>query len=255
MSEPREIPILRNAAQVRAILNGATQIRVPVKHPERLQDLMLHGEEAEWGPFGGPGDLLYVKETWRPIKVQGGSGMYAGTISDHIEYRANEDELNALKCVRASSGLSYVGEPDNYASIFADAGYWSSRCGGSGPWRSSTQMPKWACRIWRRVTRVWMQQVQEISPEDCVAEGCSRFGAEYLRLDTPFRTPEGYLSGPQGRTPEQRREFVAFHLRGEYRESWDFCYAKKHPWASNPCVFGCEVERAVTPPGKEVNRE
>jgi len=240
MSEPREIPILRNAAQVRAILNGATQIRVPVKHPERLQDLMLHGEEAEWGPFGGPGDLLYVKETWRPIKVQGGSGMYAGTISDHIEYRANEDELNALKCVRASSGLSYVGEPDNYASIFADAGYWSSRCGGSGPWRSSTQMPKWACRIWRRVTRVWMQQVQSISAADVQAEGtpgmiggkyqCERCNGSGWTHSYPYGCPH---CEPKGSGLNHTRHF---------RDCWDATYGKKHPWASNPWVVGCEFE-------------
>ena len=172
MSEPREIPILRNAAQVRAILNGATQIRVPCKPqpPSKLHFACVGGKgfgffDHEWNkhksPFGGPGDLLWVRETW-------------GSAADgNIFYRASDPGIHT-----------------NYTNV--NGSLWPG-------WKSPVTMPKDAARIWLRVKRVWCQQVQSVSEADCWAEGITR--------------------------------------------------------AFNPWVFGCEVERAVTPPGKEVNRD
>ena len=40
-----------------------------------------------------------------------------------------------------------------------------------GKWRPSRFMPKWAARTWVKVKRVWVEQLFDISDEDCIAEG------------------------------------------------------------------------------------
>lgn len=41
-------------------------------------------------------------------------------------------------------------------------------------WTPSIHMPKWACRTWLEITEIRVQRVQEISEEDCIAEGINR---------------------------------------------------------------------------------
>lgn len=38
---------------------------------------------------------------------------------------------------------------------------------------SAIHMPRWACRTWLEITEVRVQRVQEITSEDCLAEGVS----------------------------------------------------------------------------------
>ena len=175
----RERPILFSGEMVRAILDGRkTQTRRVVK-PQPVapvvaehNDIVFHAgmtrnlarvkqsrgrNLAATGnlaahpfpcPYGAPGDLLYVRETWaqvtRGLPEIGGRfiGMYQ---IPHIEegvgellYRATDDD-----------GLS-------------DQGF---------IWRPSIHMPKWAARIWLRATDVRVERVSEISEADALAEG------------------------------------------------------------------------------------
>jgi hypothetical protein len=63
----KERSIIFSTPMVRAILDGRkTQTRRIIKNPERLNGFMLAGEEPAWCPYGGPGDLLYVREGFCP---------------------------------------------------------------------------------------------------------------------------------------------------------------------------------------------
>lgn len=78
-----------------------------------------------------------------------------------------------------------------------------------GRWRPSLFMPKWAARIWLEVTAVRVERLQEISEDDCYAEG--------------------YVFEPIGEQPEPAADWW-------FRELWQSINGKKHPWESNPWV-------------------
>lgn len=159
----KERPILFSGPMVRAILHGTkTQTRRVIKPqpwylPEaydRFAGWMWtrtgdgDGTGLAWGsevapeqvseplsvycPYGAPGDLLWVRETWR---VNGNEHDYAMAGPDKVFYRADED--------------------------------WNADAG----WRPSILMPRWASRITLEVTSVRVQRLQDISHEDGKAEG------------------------------------------------------------------------------------
>jgi len=146
----KERPILFSGPMVRAILDGSkTQTRRVVKHSG---DMEFDPQDPHYGPYwlayvagdamgedvkvrcpyGTPGDRLWVRETF----AQGVEGCPGG-----ISYRADHFDPK-----------------------------------GDGPahpmkWRPSIFMPRIASRILLEITDVRVQQLQEISADDCRAEG------------------------------------------------------------------------------------
>ena len=150
----KEHPILFSGPMVRAILEGRkTQTRRVVKG-------LLDGEEpgpcnwskTGWGnwhnggcscrpipfPYGWPGDLLWVRETFRETgSAQQVDGKLRGPLDpEQIVYYA-----------------------DDKAALY------------DGPWRPSIYMPRWASRLTLRITDVRVQRVQEMTLGDAKAEG------------------------------------------------------------------------------------
>lgn len=172
MPAAKEKPILFSGPMVRAILDGRkTQTRRPIK-PQPDQDIDdLHGgdfrgrapyamECNETGrstgfgfeddhghrwqcPFGQPGTLLWVKETWA-------------------------SDPNGFPIYYADWENS-----DGFGSCVLDI-----PTGKTVPlvWQSSTRMPRNASRINLRVKRTWVERVQDISEEDAKAEGVDPLG-------------------------------------------------------------------------------
>ncbi len=152
-------------AMVRAVLDGfKTQHREPVQvslpdtwRPTKLDWLhsnagperrsygfWINDRAAYVSPFGGPGDLLWVREAWA-----------------------------AERC-----GYCDDGYDDQECTCFASPRYrasWpQSMPPYSGVWRSPIHMLRDACRITRVVNRVWIELLQDISEEDARAEGFHR---------------------------------------------------------------------------------
>jgi hypothetical protein len=101
-------------------------------------------------PFGKPGDLLWVRETWRAYELRCEDGiqfrvdMAVSHIPDSLDENAALEFCNALG----------VGD--------------SPRKGMRKP---SIHMPRWASRITLRIKSVRVQRVQDISEADAIAEG------------------------------------------------------------------------------------
>lgn len=132
-----ERPIIFRGPMVRALLAGTkTQTRRVVK-PQPVRD---RGVLLERCPYGAPGDLLWVRETF--IHEPAG---YCWEASVSIPCRP------AITVYRADS------EGDSR---------------GAG-WSPSIHMPRWASRITLEITGVHVERVQEISEADAMAEGAA----------------------------------------------------------------------------------
>jgi hypothetical protein len=86
------------------------------------------------------GNILWVRETWRPAEV---------------------------KC---NGGADYF----YYADGFSDASSKSET--GRAKWKPSIHMPRKAARIFLRVTDVKIERLQDITEEDAEAEGVKAYG-------------------------------------------------------------------------------
>ena len=142
-------PILFNTDMVKAILAGQkTQTRRGVKSwkDERLPKFVNGAREGSC-PFGQPGDLLYVRETFAKVPRTA----YA-----------------------QSTGVTQIINPeDEYQAAVFRAGW--ERC-KPGAWIPSIHMPRWASRLTLEITDVRVERLHEISEEDARAEGITDGG-------------------------------------------------------------------------------
>lgn len=176
--------LIQRPWQVRAFLAGRrTQMRVPMKpqgpmQPECWSNCRVawledghdgpglyawdEGYEDEGSyllrcPFGAPGTVLAIRETWRAAESSRNDGWRA------IEYRA--DGAISKRPVAM--------------------GYWSTAFGLPlfGSWRSPATMPLWAARLRCRVLDIRVHLVREISEGNAEAEGA--------RNDHSMKWPDG----------------------------------------------------------------
>lgn len=82
-------------------------------------------------PYGQPGDRIYVRETFSQHPEWG-----------QLAFRADGEEFED-----------------------ADGWLWEPK------WMPSIHMPKDLARIWLEITGVLVERIQEITPDDCIAEG------------------------------------------------------------------------------------
>jgi len=165
----RERPILFTTEMVRAILGGRkTQTRRIIKpqpiyalHDEPswragLNDMLVDdcGHQLKY-PYGKPGDLLWVRETWAASK--GGQ-----QIDGHIVWIDKPGAPN-LVWYRATDNVTLP------------------------RWRPSIYMPRWASRITLEVLRIRVERLQKISQADARAEG-----VDPVWKDVGAQAPGGY---------------------------------------------------------------
>ena len=179
-------PILCNTEVVKNILAGRqTQDRRPLilaksidpeysdavwelaKKPESYNDNdfafvdMAHPTESY--PFlvtssRKPGDILYVRETFRII----GQSNNGFKLQLEIQYKD-------------MSRRWFMVDIETFTKYTCDSGW-----GPNAKWRPCIHMPKWAARIFLKVTGVRVERVRDISRDDAIAEGIywqNRFGS------------------------------------------------------------------------------
>lgn len=139
------------------------------------------------------GDRLWVRETWRPT----------------VEHDGSKPSL-------IPSGSTVMYEADR--SWRQDVPGKAEAFGGLQP---SIFMPRWAARIFLRVTEVRAERLQDIDEEGAKREGVD------MTMDA---FAEGMASG---------------HYRSRFAMIWDRIYGKKPAasWAANPWVWVVKFER------------
>lgn len=215
---PKERPILFSGPMVRAILDGRkTQTRRVVKGVTRSCEKAIFDPAIGWRfqggpncdcPYGKPGDVLWVRETWgtgtRPCPFEGWV--------DGIEYRADDFDLDENEYLPLHTKLN---APDEF-DFDAIQG-----------WKPSIHMPKWACRLRLTIEDVRVERLQEISEGDAIAEGCSGGGW------TPSYNDPDNCMGEETILPSD-----------EFYKLWDSINDKREgaTWLDNPWVWVVEFE-------------
>ncbi len=212
-----EHPILFSSEMVNSILSGQkTQTRRIVKG-----DLSISGNTARYSspnrrshtwtdlpcylstcPYGIPGDLLWVRETWRAVELDNGN--------DGILYKAD----NHFKSIENSQAAA-----DLWCDAYADRKY-------GNKWRPSIFMPRWASRILLDVTDVQVERIQEISDGDAIKEGIQDVChcGDYVE-GHGYHSGHGAVSMPGWATEN-------------FSSLWDSINAERgHSWESNPWVW------------------
>jgi len=110
-------------------------------------------------PWGGPGDLIWMRETWRPKVLQ--SCDYSDLSIDY----------------KADGGRIYFSEND------IPEKWMLPKAAKSEKNVSPLFMPRWASRITGLLIDVRVERVNQISREDAIAEGISRVGGGKLRWE------------------------------------------------------------------------
>jgi hypothetical protein len=96
-------------------------------------------------------------------------------------------------------------------------------------WKSSIHMPREAARLFLRVTDLREERLQDITVEDCMAEG----------LDC-----DNSINNPDPATHDGIRSWNTSYSQMLYKELWDKLYAKRgYPWECNPWVWVYTFER------------
>lgn len=147
---------------VRAIIDGRkTQTRrlmnpQPGRAPSNENFLTWRGDyffpgeayDCARGPYGGPGDRIWIRETWRAFDLDGGRW--------RVEWQADggSKEVDAEALRRAGREELFIRAARQYPR-----------------YRPPMFMPREASRGVLEVTQVRAQRLQEISELDCRAEG------------------------------------------------------------------------------------
>ena len=220
-------PILFSTPMVKAILEGRkTQTRRVVKPQPDSDDPCIgyvdcecyqtvHGNESEiWyqtedGDHAksriNRGDVLWVRETWQK------------GYKENIP--CNSSRELCTKCFRRGDCTEMESHPYEYlykASPNTFALYEPDD--GDIKWKPSIHMPREAARLFLKVKSVRVERLQDISVEDCIAEGVEPLSVNAGLIPDNYRKPYEYL--------------------------WDRLNAKRgYSWESNPWVWVIEFER------------
>ena len=222
-----EKPIIFSGPMVRAILEGRKHMARRVVKP---QPVLVYPDENpfhriyEWkgGRFAHApyqvGDVLWVRETWADTN---------GECGPMVSYRAGGDKFLMddpdLLCTDGSIDYGKLGK--------CQFTMWCGDLRRGEPehsWRSSLFMPRWASRINLVVTSVKVERLQDISEEDCIAEG----------INVDWTWPENVDTDGEYYSAQEReaRTIEAFE------ELWDSINGKKSPWSKNDWVWVVEFE-------------
>lgn len=106
-----------------------------------------------------PGDILYVRETWR---IQSAHRFEADA---KIEFKAG----GPMTTIQFGGRCSNSHERKDYDSFITK--WWNAAM----KWKPSIFMPKEAARIFLRVTHVRVQRLQDITADECPMEGVPLF--------------------------------------------------------------------------------
>jgi hypothetical protein len=249
--EVKAHPILFSGPMVRALLDGRkTQTRRVVrpafgkKHP--IVNLKDHGigeysgefnDPASWGypcaedgndmplaywldlcPYGQPGDLLWVRETWGIVNS---SGELSGLPT--FEYEGYKEDCTGPFFKGRGARLEYAADGGDFPKRPGYRVAFKKRMQCAGRWRCSIHMPRWASRLTLEMAGVRVERLQDISEADAILEGMFQCESGFHWFDP--RTQEGCY----------------YRATWAYEELWESINGPGS-WDANPWVWVLEFK-------------
>jgi hypothetical protein len=160
----KEKPILFSTPMVQAILEGRKTMtrRIIKKVPagKDIDDVHINILADVKCPYGNPGDLLWVRESFFDAADYKNAPIFSNTEGNYI-YKADTDFIGCHK------------------------------------WKPSIHMPKAAARIWLEVTHVTAQLLHDITEEDAIAEGIEQIKGYTFQMYKNYRPEHGPNDGYQ----------------------------------------------------------
>lgn len=241
----KEIPILFSTPMVQAILEGRKSQtrrlfkcnRLPAEdiasvHPDGAGKgwiawagravsaeetrIAYPGEQGFDCPYGKPGDVLWVRETWgvgsRPDPFQGSV--------EGIEFKADGKYIDGIESLPLH--------------FYDDLGFGNYDKSG---WRSSIHMPKAISRIWLQVTDIHVERLQDISEEDAKAEGVQPNCTGVENCPSQYCQRMGCQStGEYYHYLRDLDDFPAFSAKESFESLWQSINGPES-WEANPWVW------------------
>lgn len=248
MSHAKERPILFSAPMVRAILEDRkTVTRRAMKIQPVLKGNLWEVYGAGWSdcikcvpampghslaikcPFGQAGDRLWVRETWLPDPD-----------ADHEAWDDHTDTYVSWSgCGSRIDGVpSALRKPEH--CIYREG--WA---GSDLVWRPSIHMPRWASRILLEITGVRVERLQDISEDQCVAEGIHPVLKTNEHSHQFWR--DYHLSGDGSScvySPRDSFKSLWCHVAGGSFPKGEAAYkASPHSWDADPWVWVIEFKQ------------
>lgn len=201
-------PIIFSAEMVRAILEGRkTQTRRVIKHSHAYIDYPHKVTTAvNWltkhCPYGQPGDILWVREThYRWTGCNNPPSGWVMVDDNPYNARAYLDNAEAEVLYKQAAAAVKV---------------------------SAIHMPRWAARIFLKVTSIRVERLQDISEEDAKAEA-------------PQYAFDAVCSIAIAR---DILDLEAGYYKSRFALLWDKLYSKRGlGWKVNPWVWVIEFEK------------
>lgn len=168
------------------------------------------GNHIDPCPYGQPGGLLWVRETWTCYR------------QTSYEYDEHEQVTGKKDREHYAGTLSPVFRADN--KNFPDR------------WEPAIHMPRWASRLTLQITDVRVQRLQDISELDARNEGV--IFEDDPDEESDFGYHFGIDDGTLGGSPKEAFSILWRHINGE--SSWD-----ENPWiwALTFAAHHCNVDQ------------
>jgi hypothetical protein len=222
--KPKQLALLQSVADLPS--EGLHQAFVEGKFTVSDSRSQKGGGVALRSPYGQPGDLLWVKETWRyqqePVE-NNHRGNDCGNGRRRVVYRSDD----------YPPGVSDGKNPGEDAVSKSAV-----------PWRSSLFMPRSASRILLKVTEVRIERLQSISVADAIAEGMS------FQDDSPEFSPEAPEAADAVHTAKQ----PLYGPIARYRALFELLNGPGS-WEANPLVWVVNflpVQAGITDQGRAI---
>ncbi len=177
-------------------------------------------------PYGGPGDRLWVRETW-------------GSADHYYQDHENDDPSVVAYAADRSAIQFHAKAPRPIPSWDIAQWNWDKM-----RWRPSIHMPRWASRITLDVIDVRVERLQDITEDDAKAEGTPRVEGdpdEYPCLSCDLGVGPKLPKGSIG-CADCSNSGVSC-ARAHFAALWDSISAEGAKWQSNPWVWRVDFKR------------